>query len=90
MRLNKTFILTANQDKLGKSDILAINRDLENAFTALQIIDNRHRVVTADPQDATPANRPLANRLGEVVMYSSNLYFCTNLSTPAWKKITAT
>ena len=90
MRLNKTFILTGNQDKLEKSDILAINRDLENAFTALQALDIRPRVVSDDPQHATPSSRSKANRVGEIVYYSGKLYFCTNVSTPAWEKITST
>ena len=90
MRLNKTFILASNKESLDKSDILAINRDLENAFTALQFLDARPRSVTSDPQHATPANRPDANRLGEFVLYSSDLYFCTSTSTPTWKKITST
>jgi hypothetical protein len=90
MRLNKTFILSGNEEKLDKSNILAINRDLENAFTALQTLDARPRTVDSDPKHATPASRPNGNRTGEIVYYSGKLYFCTNTSTPTWELITST
>jgi hypothetical protein len=90
MRLNKTLLLSGKKETFDASDVLAINRDLENIFTALQTIDLRPKTVTADPQDATPGDRPGATRVGEIVYYGGKLYFCTNISTPAWEKITST
>ena len=90
MRLNKTLMIQGEKETFDKADCIAINRDLENIFSALQILDNRPRTVSLNPQDGTPASRPNSNYIGEVVYYSSNLYFCTNISTPTWKKITAT
>lgn len=46
------------------------------------------RTAGSDPQDATPASRP-AGSVGEIVYYNAEMYFCTDASTPTWKKITA-
>ena len=48
------------------------------------------RTLGSDPQDATPSNRP-AGSVAEIAYYPTdgNMYFCTDASTPAWKKITA-
>jgi hypothetical protein len=91
MKLNKTLMLNSEDPEkpFTKTDALAINRDLDNIFTGIQEIEKRPRTVTTDPQDADAGDRPKANYVGEIVYYSADLYFCTNISTPTFKKITA-
>ena len=97
LRLNKTLLLSGKKETFDGADVLAVNRDLDNVFIALQDLDRRPRTVSDDPQDATASDRAKAGYLGEIVYYSTDpdrlngdLYFCTNKDTPTWKKITAT
>jgi hypothetical protein len=48
------------------------------------------RKVTANPKDATPANRPPAS-YGEVVIYATDgdLYVCNSSTTPTFEEITS-
>lgn len=49
LRLNKTFILSGkdpNDFPVSKSDVLAINRDLENVFLNLQNIQTKRITIT--------------------------------------------
>jgi len=44
--INKTFMLNNVKDKLNKSDIIAINRDLENIFMTLNNLQTRRKELT--------------------------------------------
>lgn len=41
------------------------------------------RTVASDPLDGTAGNRP-AGSVGEIAIYSSRIYLCTNAATPTW------
>lgn len=44
--ITKTFLLSKNKETLDKSDIIALNRDLENIFMTLQNIQTRRKELT--------------------------------------------
>jgi len=46
MRLNKTLMLNGAKDNFDKTDMLAINRDLENIFSSLQRLQTKRYEVT--------------------------------------------
>jgi hypothetical protein len=90
MRITKTLMLQGKNKVFDEGDCIAVNRDLENVFTALQTIELRPRTADSDPQHATASSRPKANRVSEMVYYNGKLYFCTNETTPTWEKISST
>jgi len=44
--------------------------------------------VAKNPKAAAAGDRP-PGIVGEIVMYSGKLYFCTNAATPTWELITS-